>query len=214
MRKWFVELSDEEDYEENVTLLIESSFKMFSRSKEYMKLPVNLKEVTMYALELFIDFSYNYLGSRPEEISIDELEELLFDLFPRKLSYERESLIETLEVIKAFFIFMEMEGYHPDSKNLAHFIDKNQSEILKECENPDNFGVAKSIASFATKEGVDLSNENEIAQFIKQFNQRSFDERGRLLNINESEVSNEEKVPRNSPCPCGSGKKYKKCCGK
>jgi uncharacterized protein YchJ len=23
-----------------------------------------------------------------------------------------------------------------------------------------------------------------------------------------------EKVGRNSPCPCGSGKKYKKCCGK
>ena len=24
----------------------------------------------------------------------------------------------------------------------------------------------------------------------------------------------EKKVPRNSPCPCGSGKKYKQCCGK
>ncbi len=23
-----------------------------------------------------------------------------------------------------------------------------------------------------------------------------------------------EKVGRNSPCPCGSGKKYKKCCGR
>ncbi len=23
----------------------------------------------------------------------------------------------------------------------------------------------------------------------------------------------EEKVGRNAPCPCGSGKKYKKCCG-
>jgi uncharacterized protein YecA (UPF0149 family) len=22
-----------------------------------------------------------------------------------------------------------------------------------------------------------------------------------------------KKVPRNSPCPCGSGKKYRKCCG-
>ncbi|MHC4917282.1 MAG: SEC-C metal-binding domain-containing protein [Planctomycetota bacterium] len=22
------------------------------------------------------------------------------------------------------------------------------------------------------------------------------------------------KVGRNSPCPCGSGKKYKKCCGR
>jgi len=28
----------------------------------------------------------------------------------------------------------------------------------------------------------------------------------------QSSVSN--KVSRNSPCPCGSGKKYKKCCGK
>lgn len=27
-------------------------------------------------------------------------------------------------------------------------------------------------------------------------------------------VKNENKVGRNEPCPCGSGKKYKKCCGK
>ena len=26
--------------------------------------------------------------------------------------------------------------------------------------------------------------------------------------------SDTEKVGRNDPCPCGSGKKYKKCCGK
>jgi preprotein translocase subunit SecA len=26
--------------------------------------------------------------------------------------------------------------------------------------------------------------------------------------------SDHEKIPRNDPCPCGSGKKYKKCCGK
>jgi uncharacterized protein YecA (UPF0149 family) len=27
-------------------------------------------------------------------------------------------------------------------------------------------------------------------------------------------VTAEPKVGRNDPCPCGSGKKYKKCCGK
>ncbi|GAA0682158.1 MULTISPECIES: SEC-C metal-binding domain-containing protein [Clostridium] len=27
-------------------------------------------------------------------------------------------------------------------------------------------------------------------------------------------IVNENKVGRNDPCPCGSGKKYKKCCGK
>ena len=27
-------------------------------------------------------------------------------------------------------------------------------------------------------------------------------------------IRKEKKVGRNDPCPCGSGKKYKKCCGK
>ncbi|WP_320533905.1 SEC-C metal-binding domain-containing protein [Robbsia andropogonis] len=26
-------------------------------------------------------------------------------------------------------------------------------------------------------------------------------------------VKNEPKMGRNDPCPCGSGRKYKKCCG-
>lgn len=34
------------------------------------------------------------------------------------------------------------------------------------------------------------------------------DDRGRILRLGNLEVG------RNSPCPCGSGKKYKKCCGR
>jgi preprotein translocase subunit SecA len=30
----------------------------------------------------------------------------------------------------------------------------------------------------------------------------------------QSKVVTEKKIPRNDPCPCGSGKKYKQCCGK
>ena len=26
-------------------------------------------------------------------------------------------------------------------------------------------------------------------------------------------ITSEKKIGRNEPCPCGSGKKYKKCCG-
>jgi SWIM/SEC-C metal-binding protein len=33
-----------------------------------------------------------------------------------------------------------------------------------------------------------------------------------LLNTPTQKVA-EKKVGRNEPCPCGSGKKYKKCCG-
>ena len=31
---------------------------------------------------------------------------------------------------------------------------------------------------------------------------------------NSTTIRKEKKVGRNDPCPCGSGKKYKKCCGK
>ncbi|MBW2612732.1 MAG: SEC-C domain-containing protein [Deltaproteobacteria bacterium] len=34
-----------------------------------------------------------------------------------------------------------------------------------------------------------------------------------LLNPQKTKIA-EKKVGRNDPCPCGSGKKYKKCCGK
>ena len=27
-------------------------------------------------------------------------------------------------------------------------------------------------------------------------------------------IVNEVKIGRNDPCPCGSGKKYKQCCGR
>ena len=35
----------------------------------------------------------------------------------------------------------------------------------------------------------------------------------RLLNPGQPKIV-ENKVGRNEPCPCGSGNKYKKCCGK
>jgi len=35
----------------------------------------------------------------------------------------------------------------------------------------------------------------------------------RLLNPPKTKIA-EKKAGRNDPCPCGSGKKYKKCCGK
>ena len=35
-----------------------------------------------------------------------------------------------------------------------------------------------------------------------------------LLTDRPTTVVSKQKIGRNEPCPCGSGKKYKKCCGK
>ena len=44
--------------------------------------------------------------------------------------------------------------------------------------------------------------------FSKEEQKRLFNEQKRSHTI----VRNDNKVGRNDPCPCGSGKKYKKCC--
>ncbi len=44
----------------------------------------------------------------------------------------------------------------------------------------------------------------------------SVDNGGKIsdVNINRTVVNDQPKIGRNDPCPCGSGKKYKNCCGK
>ncbi|MBL0708978.1 MAG: preprotein translocase subunit SecA [Sulfurimonas sp.] len=61
------------------------------------------------------------------------------------------------------------------------------------------------------------SPEEEAAQVAQELElQRKLDESVRELNhkIENEAISNVKKVSRNEPCPCGSGKKYKQCCGK
>jgi len=52
-------------------------------------------------------------------------------------------------------------------------------------------------------------NLHEISHFVKEKDQWLYVD-GDLL---ESPPAITNKIGRNEPCPCGSGKKFKKCCG-
>ena len=58
----------------------------------------------------------------------------------------------------------------------------------------------------------EFCNHHEVSNFVKEKDGWKFAD-GEL--VGEKPIVREEpKVGRNDPCPCGSGKKYKKCCGK
>jgi SEC-C motif domain protein len=73
----------------------------------------------------------------------------------------------------------------------------------------DDEGQVEFIATFKEK-GVTRSH-HEISRFVKQDGRWYFVD-GKLV-APKTEVRSQPKVGRNDPCPCGSGKKYKKCCG-
>ncbi len=70
----------------------------------------------------------------------------------------------------------------------------------------------KGIVEFSARYILDGLREehHEISKFVKREGAWLYEE-GEV--ITETVVRASPKVGRNDPCPCGSGKKYKKCCG-
>lgn len=64
-----------------------------------------------------------------------------------------------------------------------------------------NMHDAKAEWLYGMNEWSNIFDEEKRKQIKKDFNK-------------SKQVIVGEKVGRNDPCPCGSGKKYKKCCGK
>lgn len=64
-----------------------------------------------------------------------------------------------------------------------------------------NMHDAKAEWLYGMNEWSNIFDDEKRKQIKKDFNR-------------SKQVIVEEKVGRNDPCPCGSGKKYKKCCGK
>jgi SEC-C motif-containing protein len=77
----------------------------------------------------------------------------------------------------------------------------------RECR--ENEAMVEFIATY--KEGGIVKPHHEISRFVKVDDEWYYVE-GRLV-VPKTTTRGQPKVGRNDPCPCGSGKKYKKCCG-
>lgn len=74
----------------------------------------------------------------------------------------------------------------------------------------DQSGIVEFIARFRKKDKT--INYHEVAEFIKKDNRWYFWDS--MVPKIEQSIRNGPKIGRNDPCVCGSGKKYKKCCGR
>ena len=103
----------------------------------------------------------------------------------------------------------------------------NTMEHLKEGIGLRGYGQVNPVQAY-TMEGFELFDEfmnridNNVAVLLLKAEVKTNTERTQVLQGSESagEVKAKKapkrvnKVGRNDPCPCGSGKKYKQCCGK
>ena len=74
----------------------------------------------------------------------------------------------------------------------------------------DKEGVVEFRALYTA--GGSFCNHHERSVFVRENGEWKFED-GEFVS-ETPEKREEPKVGRNDPCPCGSGKKYKKCCGR
>jgi len=74
----------------------------------------------------------------------------------------------------------------------------------------DEEGEVEFVASFEMDGEVQQLRER--ARFRKKGGEWRYVD-GKVKSTKEPVVASGPKVGRNDPCPCGSGKKFKKCCG-
>ncbi len=70
------------------------------------------------------------------------------------------------------------------------------------------------IAKRMEKDGVDFKSLRQMKKWMKEHEAELKAEQATGIPKVETVVHEGPRIGRNDPCPCGSGKKYKKCCGK
>ena len=121
--------------------------------------------------------------------------------------------------LEGFDMFDEMiESIRQDTVKLMIVAPKKVREIQKKQEEMARLRAEAEKAAAAAhqvilnKEEAPKVNPVTVAIKREQVAQPTQYAGDGTMSTNRT-VVNKKKVGRNDPCPCGSGKKYKKCCG-
>lgn len=96
-------------------------------------------------------------------------------------------------------------------EELAQELNAISPEILSQAKTPQMRKLVIDIYRKMLIEGVDIKDEKEVKKWLKKHPEAV---NGGEAHKIETFKREEPKVGRNDACPCGSGRKYKKCCGK
>ncbi|MGB5867801.1 MAG: SEC-C metal-binding domain-containing protein, partial [Arcobacteraceae bacterium] len=189
------------------------------------------------------DFSYeNVIVKAKEELNIDITQEQIqaddFDTIEEKLvnllkekyedkmsmpAPEQRSEIERILYLQVLDKAYREHLYSMDTlKTGIGLRGYNQKDPLVEYKKESynmfieliasiKYEIIRILFSVQLRDEDEARREQEALERLKKEMEATVEDIS--LNTNDVKQVIEKKVARNSPCPCGSGKKYKQCCG-
>ena len=187
-------------YEESAAT-IDAAFTLIPDDEELLAIKAEINEEAEVHKEL---------GRLKDDKAVDSnLSEMLeFEIAMRDNPFFRE--YDVTQFCYEMDIIVELESYR---KSILH---------LKK-EYPTLFAIKREFFNDVLDRKKEENLHNKYRKMFKKyeklypekfvFDGDEHDDEDMEFQIAQPYVRNEPKVGRNEPCPCGSGKKYKKCCG-
>ncbi len=179
--------SDERKREKRLVHVTNALSRDFQDSKVIKSKAAVYKDNADYVVKSFLDYVFFHEHKEIREMTDDHVNHFMLEFAPRKLSFSTEDAKKVPEILSHFLVFLETEGHIHNGVQLGETTKANSRAFIKV--------MPKQKKAPATK----------TAKPTKKAAPRKKPKKKEVL---------EAKVGRNDPCPCGSGKKYKKCCGK
>jgi hypothetical protein len=121
---------------------------------------------------LLLGLMRDYLGlAGPGDLGPGDLRSLLLEIYPRKVTVlDREDAASTTLVVRDLLRFMAATGRVRSVARLERELDEIEPVFLDTLMDPANWGMARSISTAMASDGVDLSDESAVSQWIASYN--------------------------------------------
>ncbi len=176
--------------------------------------------------DLNVDITKADIESNDFDEMYEKLVKILKDIYEQKMSApapEQRSEIERILYLQVLDKAYREHLYSMDTlKTGIGLRGYNQKDPLVEYKKESynmflelissiKFEIIRILFSVQLRDEAEMEREREAIEKLREEMEHTIDDIS--LNNEEQQTTTEKKIPRNSPCPCGSGKKYKQCCG-
>ena len=120
-----------------------------------------------------MEYATNHIGVSIPKMTTRDFNEVLFELFPQKVSVAAIKAGEIVAELRAFWSFVLRQYEARTARDILAILDDRATHRLQALlADPGNFGMAKSIVMMGIEAGFDMTSQAGMEQFMAAFNAR------------------------------------------
>ncbi len=142
----------------------------FYNSPEGQQRLQNDPDMSFWAGQL-IHFGFTYIGVSLPTMKIDHIDEIVTDIFPRKITIQSpDDADDTIPELISFWQFLKREYQLPNAELIIKYLNSIAPDYKSIMNDNSKYGMAKSFIMAGKSAGFDMTNEVDFYKFALLYN--------------------------------------------